>query len=286
MATFMHITAEKNMAAIRRSGLKPERIHYQDVSTGVFCMPVTDDFFATHQWARELIRFGLRNPTGIYFKIPDDTEVWFGRYNQKHHRGTAANAVKAFSQLDDKMGFQVIIPRKITRDEIQRIRAVPKLGWRFYPDAKGRKPCLCPACLGRGEYGLQKLLEQKLYEHYTTFKRVQVTSEKATALQDMTMLIQDHHLHFPEWRELLNEDLITNDRLLETTGDFLLALKNIEAQNALLEIILKASPYVQGWFASTILWSRGEIAKKMLEPMCEVPEVMEAFQEYDSYMKN
>lgn len=48
----------------------------------------------------------------------------------------------------------------------------------------------------------------------------------------------------------------------------------------------KASPYVQGWFASTILWSRGEIAKKMLEPMCEVPEVMEAFQEYDSYMKN
>lgn len=126
-------------------------------------MPVTDDFFTTHQWARELIRFGLRNPTGIYFKIPDDTEVWFGRYNQKHHRGTAANAVKAFSQLDDKMGFQVIIPRKITRDEIQRIRAVPKLGWRFYPDAKGRKPCLCPACLGRGEYGSRKLLEQKLY---------------------------------------------------------------------------------------------------------------------------
>jgi hypothetical protein len=44
-----------------------------------------------------------------------------------------------------------VIPRPIRSDEILRIRMIHQvMGWRYKPDAHGRKPCPCRACLPRG----------------------------------------------------------------------------------------------------------------------------------------
>jgi hypothetical protein len=52
----------------------------------------------------------------------------------------------------------VVIPRRIESGEIHRVRALPQvLGWRFSPDAKGKRPfCTCKYCT-RGEFGARKL---------------------------------------------------------------------------------------------------------------------------------
>jgi len=47
MAMFVHLTPEKNVSAIARSGIKPmPKAGYY----GVFAMPVTRNFYASHQW--------------------------------------------------------------------------------------------------------------------------------------------------------------------------------------------------------------------------------------------
>jgi hypothetical protein len=54
-------------------------------------------------------------------------------------------------------GFEVIVPRRIKRSEIIRIKRLPQVaGWRYKPGAHGERPCVC-LCCERGQYGVQKL---------------------------------------------------------------------------------------------------------------------------------
>lgn len=162
MATFIHLISEKNPPGIRRFGIKPETIHYENPYKGVICMPVSIDFFATNQWARALVRFGMRNPQGVYFRVADEQEILFGRYNENCRKGTAAEASTAFQKRTDKMGFQVHRPAQNRGGGNQEICGVPLLRWRFYPAAKGKQLCFCPASLSRGEYGSHRLLIREL----------------------------------------------------------------------------------------------------------------------------
>ena len=57
MPAFVHLTQEKEKNRIQRSGIRKSRIHLKNTDTGVFCMPVINDYFATHQWLREIKRF-------------------------------------------------------------------------------------------------------------------------------------------------------------------------------------------------------------------------------------
>lgn len=110
-------------------------------------MPVTDNFYVSHQWLRELKRRGQRTIMGVYFRILDDQPVLVGHYNQNHQLVTAVEAVGIIFNAEQPEGFEVIIPRKIAPDEIQKINPLPHImGWRYYPEAKGRKPCGCPYC--------------------------------------------------------------------------------------------------------------------------------------------
>jgi hypothetical protein len=53
----------------------------------------------------------------------------------------ASEAVAAFQTSDDAHGLEVLIARRIGPKEITRVRTVPQvLGWRFYPEAKGKSP--------------------------------------------------------------------------------------------------------------------------------------------------
>jgi hypothetical protein len=161
MPTFVHLTPESRVTLIRRNGIGRLRKGLGSRPGGLFAVPVTGDFFATHQWLRELRRRGQGPMVGVYFRIPDDETVWVGRYNQDHRRLTAAQAAAEFMGPGDRQGWEVIIPRRIAAKEIRRIRPLPQVvGWRFFPGAKGRPPfCACKFCT-RGEYGSRRLRER------------------------------------------------------------------------------------------------------------------------------
>jgi hypothetical protein len=158
MAIFVHLTAEKNCKSILRNGLSRMRKRSGNLH-GVFALPVTPNFFVSHQWLRELK--GTRNVAiaGVYIRIPDDESVWVGHYSRAHQRMTAAEAA-GLMMTENREGYEVIIPRKIHMSEIHRIKILPQVvGWRYFPGAHDRPPCGCPNCQ-RGNYGARKLREE------------------------------------------------------------------------------------------------------------------------------
>lgn len=149
MALFVHITLEKRAAAIRRRGLKAE-------SYGLYALPVMVNFYLTHQWVRELRRFSRGPMVAVYFKVPDDLEVWAGRYNQAHIQMKASQAT-GLMLYEPQLGFECILPNSVPRKDIHRIRVLYQgIGWRYWPESHGAVPCGCPYCQ-RGQYGAQKL---------------------------------------------------------------------------------------------------------------------------------
>lgn len=119
-------------------------------------MPVIDDFLLTHQWVRELKRRGHRTAVGIYFRIADNEQVWAGEYNSPKSKLTSAKAA-AQLRTGKILGFEVIIPRSIMPTEITAIRLLPAVGWRYFPEAKGKPPrCLCRYC-NRGDIKSKKM---------------------------------------------------------------------------------------------------------------------------------
>ena len=102
----------------------------------------------------------------VQLRIPDGELVLVGHYARPALEVPAAEAVKIVMEADDPRGFEVIVRRAIRPSEIHRIRDVPqKVGWRYFPDAHGRAPCGCPACLQRGQPGAKKIREA--YERET-----------------------------------------------------------------------------------------------------------------------
>ena len=163
MTVFVHLADERDAAAIRRSGLKLPRTSNQasvENASGVFAMPVTPDFFVTHQWLRELKRRGFNVAVGVYFRIPDSELVWAGLYNGEKHAITAAQAAMQLTK-ERTLGYEVLIPRSINASEIRAVRALPQLvGWRYYPDAHRQGVfCACKFCL-RGQIKSKKLVEK------------------------------------------------------------------------------------------------------------------------------
>lgn len=154
MAMFVHFAPETEIGAIRRNGLKAGR-----KSRGVYAMPATPDFYASHQWLRELRRCHQgKTLMAVYFRVDGGAPALFGVYGGPHAIGTADMAVRALMAAPDRLGFEAILSGPIPAADITSIRPVRQVtGWRYYPSAKGRKPCACPACLARGEPFSQKI---------------------------------------------------------------------------------------------------------------------------------
>lgn len=149
---FVHLAPEGQAASIRRSGIRlRSRSRYR--LPAVYCMPLLPDFFASHQWLRELRRRGQRTFVAIDFRIPDDEPVLVGHYGRPHAQMTAAEAAGLILSCPDPLGYEVVLQRPVEAREITRIRPVPQvIGWRYFPGAHGRRPCPCPVCLRPGEY--------------------------------------------------------------------------------------------------------------------------------------
>jgi hypothetical protein len=163
MATLVHLTSAKLLRRILRAGIKPEATHFG--SPGVFALPVTPNYVVSHQWTRELRKWGRGRIVAVYFRVPDNEPVKVGHYSRPHEDMTAAQAAAALMhQGRDALGFEVVVPRGIPPQDITRTRLISsRVGWRHYPGAHSRRPCGCPACVTRGEYNSQHLRER--FEH-------------------------------------------------------------------------------------------------------------------------
>lgn len=138
MPTFVHICQDSDVKRIKRAG-----ILVQKRRRGVYAMPVTPDFYVSHQWARELRRWRPGPLAALYMRIPGNTPVLYGHYLGPHTDGTADSAAAALMKGDVKLGFEAIILADIPAAAILRARQIrPITGWRYYPTAKGRAPCL------------------------------------------------------------------------------------------------------------------------------------------------
>lgn len=160
MATLVHLTSATCLRRILRAGIKHEATRFG--STGVFAMPVTPNYVVSHQWTRELRKWGRGRIVAVYFRVPDDEPVTLGHYNRPQEDMTAAQAVAALMRKgSDALGYEVVIPHGIPPQAITRTRLISsRVGWRHYPGAHSRRPCGCPACVARGEYNSQRLREK------------------------------------------------------------------------------------------------------------------------------
>ena len=127
-------------------------------SKGIFFMPVTKDFYISHQWLRELKRRGIRTMVGVYFKLKPKELVWFGKYHEGHKKMELGKALSEFLKATDKLGFELLIERKIKSTEIDKIKHLPQnIGWRYMPASHSRKlSCACPMCISPGDINSRK----------------------------------------------------------------------------------------------------------------------------------
>lgn len=165
MAMFVHLTSAANAPRIRRSGIRAAR-YGQEGARGVYCFPVLASYTLTHQWLRELARFGSRGGlVAVQVRLDDAQQVLVGRYTDRTRdaRATvsAAEAVRRIAALEDPRGWEVLVPRTVRPREVHRVRAAPQVaGWRYLPDAHGVRPCTCTGCRVRGGYGARRLRER------------------------------------------------------------------------------------------------------------------------------
>lgn len=92
------------MSRIRRGGISRARKPRHDFPGGIFAVPVTRNFYVSHQWLRELKRRGAGAIVAVYFRIPDRQQVWVGHYHQSHRWMTAAQAVAEFMSSQNREG--------------------------------------------------------------------------------------------------------------------------------------------------------------------------------------
>jgi hypothetical protein len=166
MARFIHLTDERLLARIRKSGISMSRPR-----GGIRCVhatPVLPDFQVSHQWLRELKAKGIRTIGAIQFRIPDTEEVLVGHYGQEHLAVPASRAAAIFRRHGTGLGLQVLIPRRIDPKEISRSYVPTQVvGWRHTPGAHGKPPfCGCAYC----QWG--KIKNRKIRERYEAQNRV------------------------------------------------------------------------------------------------------------------
>ncbi|MEV6320260.1 HEAT repeat domain-containing protein [Nocardia sp. NPDC051787] len=165
MAMFVHLTSAANAPRIQRSGIRAAS-RGQGGVRGVYCFPVLQSYTLTHQWLRELARFGSRGGlVAVHVRLDDDQHVLVGRYADRAGGAQptveAAEAVRRIAALDDPRGWEVFVPRAIRPREVHRIRPAPQVvGWRYQPDAHGVRPCTCFGCRVRGGYGARRMRER------------------------------------------------------------------------------------------------------------------------------
>ncbi len=147
MTLLVHVTAENLAKRIARNGITPVRGF-------VWAFPILESYTLTHSWSREMKRTGRTTLSAISFRVHDDEMVFVRHYREQRRAMTAAEAVGYIRGRPDPRGYEIMLSRRVNPGEIVRVRVLPKaIGWRYYPEAKGKSPwmCDCELCAARGE---------------------------------------------------------------------------------------------------------------------------------------
>ena len=285
MPTFVHLTQEKDIKHILRSGIKSSKLHLEKPTSGVFCMPLINDYYASHQWARELRRFEKKNIVAIYFRIDDSEKVYFGHYSTELKNGLAYESFNDFISLEDKMGYQTIIPRSIKPNEILRVKPVSQIiGWRYHPSAKGKRICLCPGCIRSGEVNSKKIYVQKFNDLISELRKSTNELELRNVLQEINQLVSINPKRtFNDIQSLL---FLTTYTSIEIVIDFIKVISNFTGNEALKLICSYLShDDVQVKLASVeaIFNMKGERAFEYIEGLKNIPEISSLIDEYKSF---
>lgn len=197
MPILVHLTSHKNIQKILRSGIVGtsttvycDEQQYKKISKAVYCMPVLQNYYISHQWLRELKRGGQKKIVGIYFKLESKELVLVGRYNEPHIQLTVDRAIDLIMHDPEQQGYELIVPRAIKKNEIHKIKELSQvLGWRYYPKAHSSQPnCACSMCLPKGSIKSKKLRERLAIAEKRQNYAELIAQLKAT--QDSQIIIQ------------------------------------------------------------------------------------------------
>jgi len=158
MPRFIHLAPDSVVKRIRRNGIQPTKIrgwgtrwHLPGTDRLVWSFPVTPNYAVSHQWLRELKRWGARTLVAVVFRIDDDEVVFARHYSELPREMSAAAAVGVILSRPEPLGYEVMIPRRIKPIEIVAVRHVAqKLGWRTNPRPREASFCTCPICVPPG----------------------------------------------------------------------------------------------------------------------------------------
>ena len=90
MPRFIHLAPESVVKRIRRNGIQPTNIrwwgsrwHLPGTDRLVWSFPVTPNYAVSHQWLRELKRFGAKTLVAVVFRIDECSRVTIARFLEK-----------------------------------------------------------------------------------------------------------------------------------------------------------------------------------------------------------
>jgi hypothetical protein len=283
MPVLVHIADEKNAARILKSGIKPDKRRKV-----VYCMPVLQDFYITHQWLRELKRFHSKVLVGVYFRLPSRELVWAGKYNEEHHHISLGDAIHEIEVLPDPLGYELFLERKVEAAEIVKIRHLPqKTGWRYYPAAHGKAPCGCPWCT-RAQYGGKRIREKydppppKVY--FEDIKRVILESDEVNLISDAlrSLFVKRRWRSDPAFLERIYQ--LGSDDLLGILASILERFKHKNTLRMLTRLCGHPNPEVREAAAESAYLLYKQNARELLGPGASDPVVAEALTKIQARM--
>lgn len=151
MTLLVHFALKRKLKSIRSLGIEPLQLG-RGAPDGfgqlVFAVPVANRFYVSHQWLRTLSRDEQSLIYGVYFWFPDDQLVLISHYNKNHSEMNAGDAVNLITSMEKAEGYEIVIPRRIDPEEINRVKKSPQIrGWQHDPNSKRKKSCKCPVCI-------------------------------------------------------------------------------------------------------------------------------------------
>ncbi len=262
MPTLVHLADEREAANIRRNGIKIGKYRH-----GIFCMPVLQNFYLSHQWLRELKRRGVKTFVGVYFKADSKTKVYAGKYNTDHKHIELGQAIREIQTMDDPLGYEIIIDRKIEAKEIQKIKGLPQnLGWRYKPRSNGQRPCSCNYCI-RSSIRANKIREkyepQEIKVSYSElFKRLRA-EEDIFEIEDLLCRVRSKRRRGDpnELLFLLDKNSVSVDQELALT---LKMFRHKNTRPILQALLLKPDNDTREFAAESLLDLYGAEAEKYL----------------------
>jgi hypothetical protein len=277
MPTLVHLADERHTSKILNGGIRIGK--YQ---SGIYCMPVLQNFYVTHQWLRELKRGGVKTFVGVYFRVDSSQLVYAGKYNSHHKHISLGQAIKEIMSIDDPLGYELIIDRKIEPSEIVKVKNLPQtLGWRYKPYSHGIKPCPCEFCIKTSmkAESIRKRLDvvETVDSYETIVDKIKLSKDDDEVRELLYKIARKNRRSDPgELFFVVNKYSKYVD---DAFANVLRYYRHPNAEKLLLKLILHSDPQIRQTSARSILKIRPQTGMEILKRFCDDPEIRKVIDE-------